>query len=336
MQNDFSGEDGVQIKHQGPGGDGEFSECPKLTSIEYVGPETKKPGFEELWNSISDPCYHGSEPFYSLIFTKEDADAGVRAIRAYNQAGYRLWYNEDLPRGVKWSGEISRAEELCDVLILLYRNNGVDWYSEDFWNAYWFRRRLQKRLLLIVLDDAKWYDPHRNRLIEDVIFVNLETDNFERECNSSVFLQKHEDSSGGTETERREAVYDFGVEADTDKNKDTQVHMFNLRTHEAWDKERFFIKILSDQEADRYFRSAACRLIARSYTRDYEKTALDRQYSEEKQRAEEERKRAEEKRKREEEEKALKAERERANRDPWKDYPYMDEFEYIDRQIGGD
>ncbi len=335
MQNDFSIENGVLIKNYGPNRDKVFSECPKLTRIEYVGPETKKPDFEELWNSISDPCYHGNEPFYSLIFTKEDADAGVRAIRAYNQAGYRLWYNEDLPRGVKWSGEISRAEELCDVLILLYRDNGVDWYSEDFWNAYWFRRRLEKRILIVILDDSQFHDPHRKRF-ETVIHANPEKDGFEEACNPGWILGRHRDSGDGTETGHREAVYDFGVEVMSGREEETRIRMFNLRTHEAWDKERFFFKILTDQEADRYFRSAACRLIARSYTRDYEKTALDWQYSEEKQCAEEERKRAEEKRKREEEEKALKAERERANRDPWKDYPYMDEFEYIDWQIGGD
>lgn len=275
------------------------------------------------------PCYHGNDRFFSLIFAPEDAEAGRRAIRGYNERGYHLWYNEELSRGVHWSGEISRAVELCDVLILLLSEDSFG--SRSFSYARQFRTKLKKRLLLIHLDDTRWHNPDADPMLELQAWADPNAPDFEKACDD-WHLHSYRELCGKT-AEPQEPIYDYGVLPILTEEDPAGVHLFNLRTHEAWNKEKAFLKILSDREIDAYRKNGAliCRLIGKSYTRDYVPGSADEEYA-----AEIRHQKEEAKRKAEEKARKEAREREERQKNVWADYPYMDEFEYIDSLFSGD
>ena len=68
------------------------------------------------------PAYRGSEPYVFVSYAHDDKDQVFPEIRRFNEAGFRVWYDEAISPGSEWSDEIAEALSKCTVVVVLAKN----------------------------------------------------------------------------------------------------------------------------------------------------------------------------------------------------------------------
>jgi hypothetical protein len=84
------------------------------------------------WDSVSTislpkPCaaYTGREPYIFISYAHVDGDRMYPEIKALNDRGYRIWYDEGIDPGSEWREEIARAITGCAKFIVFISRNAI-------------------------------------------------------------------------------------------------------------------------------------------------------------------------------------------------------------------
>ena len=54
-------------------------------------------------------AYTGDEPYAFVCYAHEDSNAVYPEIRRLHESGFRVWYDEGISPGTRWSDELARA-----------------------------------------------------------------------------------------------------------------------------------------------------------------------------------------------------------------------------------
>ena len=55
------------------------------------------------------PAYQGDEPYVFVCYAHENADRVYPELQRLHDAGVRIWYDEGVSPGARWSDELARA-----------------------------------------------------------------------------------------------------------------------------------------------------------------------------------------------------------------------------------
>ena len=85
-----------------------------------VKAEKTKPPFQATFASHTPSgiaAYEGDEPFVFVSYAHKDADRVLPILRELGERGFRLWFDENIETGGKWTMEIMRHVKNCAVFL---------------------------------------------------------------------------------------------------------------------------------------------------------------------------------------------------------------------------
>ena len=275
------------------------------------------------------PCDR-KDPFICVIYCAGDEKAGLRTIQLYHEMGFPVWYDTTVSSNTVWTGETQDALAGCRVAVFLYSANAF--YSDYFWQSYEYAHKLNKPHLTLHFDDNRNRLDDQRHMFQMERWVDADADDYPDHLEKYMIDSWiHKAAENSMPTEKK----DLGTLLSPWNDPFRGTVTVNLRTHEAWDQNRRPLKPVSAEELNdlRNENSRIFTLLPMSYAFDYTPGADDGyicsnlylKYEEDKR--EKERKAlelAEHKKQQDEDEIGLHGEFPEG-------YPYMDEFEYIDK-----
>ena len=214
------------------------------------------------WRAQEAPAEPGPDSI-CFVCAPCDAAVGLRVILALRQRGWRVWFDRALFSGAEWSGPLSDAVELCAGLVLLYSDEAYDFPL--IWNCFAFARGLKKPRLILHLDEREGQsisadgDPRQQERWADPA-----GEDFSQLCDPRWTLSLAAPCPP--------PCHDLAARIEGGDPGPDPVRFVNLRSHEAWNRDREFLKILSGQEL-KAIRSASplfFRFVTgKSFTRDH-------------------------------------------------------------------
>ena len=64
------------------------------------------------------PAYRGDEPYIFVCYAHEDAAVVYPDIKALNELGFNLWYDEGISPGTVWRHELAQVIKACDLMLV--------------------------------------------------------------------------------------------------------------------------------------------------------------------------------------------------------------------------
>ena len=71
------------------------------------------------------PAYRGREPFIFISYAHLDYEKVFAEIKAFNEYGYNVWYDEGISPGNEWTDEIANALEKCSLFVVFITPNSA-------------------------------------------------------------------------------------------------------------------------------------------------------------------------------------------------------------------
>ena len=284
--------------------------------------------------------YLGSRPYVFVSFSEWDHDVAAETVRILNELGFNVAYDRTVLSGRLWSRDKSNAIEDCSVFLTI--NSPHEKLSHIRLSEWSFADLLEKPIIILETDRSEWkyYTDESYGIASDP----SETD-FGEKCLRAL---EREGLSPDTErpdpSEDRPVRYVIGVKDKKERKwdlgikyyknygdgetwyKKEQVRYCNIRTREGSDWRGNKLDKLSDEEV---YRAIGWKLVdfdlfPRSGSRDYMMLNDDREFIHRLSmlggKAVPE----------------IKAEYDGVKKridDYWRDYPYMDEFEYVNSRF---
>lgn len=97
--------------------------------------------------------YTGSEPHIFISYSHKDRNEVFEVIRAMQEAGYRIWYDEGIDPASEWDENIAEHISGCSYLIAFISPNYIE--SQNCRDEISYARDLRKERLLVYLEDTK-------------------------------------------------------------------------------------------------------------------------------------------------------------------------------------
>lgn len=272
-------------------------------------------------SGISYPPCKAEENYLCVLWAPCDAQAGVKTVQIYQSLGHAVWYDTTPSSDTVWTGETQRAIANCKVAVLLY--SSIAYNTAYFWQCYHSARLLKKPRFILHLEEGR-HSLSGSRELEIERWVDPNAEDYgkkiERSWIRSILC---EESKTGSERPGNDLGESFSP-WDHPFSEDFTV---NLRTHEMWDKNRCAQKTVSCEELSLFREkySHSYLLLPMSFAADYREDEEDRGFIIRKTEARE----------------ALMQEKQESQSQASgnkkigafpEDYPYMDEFEYLDSQ----
>ena len=279
--------------------------------------------------------YEGDDPYIYLSFSEWDGNIAPDMVRALCELGFHVSYDRDVLSGRLWSAMRSEAIERCSLF--MYIHTPCEKYSHILYTDTSFAELLEKPTVYVEMDEEeyKYYDQDD----EEVAGKPSDSD-FAGKCLRALAkkgmvpgMKRPEDDA--KERPGRRDLHDLIViyyEHYGDQkgpfNRRRQ-RRCNLRTRETYDSSHNKLEKPSDEELYRaigwklagyeiWKRSPKCNYVPMKEDCEFMRRLrglagkpvpeIDREYRE----------------------------RQKAMDDYWRDYPYMDEFEYIDSLFDDD
>ncbi|MBQ6582655.1 MAG: hypothetical protein IJH77_02375 [Mogibacterium sp.] len=284
--------------------------------------------------------YWGSEPYLYLSFSEWDHDVASETVRILNELGFRVAYDKDVLEGRLWSE--SRSDRIEDCSIFMEICTPCERYSHIRMAANAFAELMEKPSVCIQTDSPEWVIQEPE---DRFIFGKPSDPDFADKCLEMLALnglvpepEPVADESTGRQVsrkrERKERKWDLGVTyyerygdrgSGYRRERESEINC-NLRTRETFGYRKKELASPSDEELYRAIGWKRIRfdLFTRGKRMNYISSEEDLAF----------RKRlctlngkAVPEIKREYELKQKKI------NDFWRDYPYMDEFEYVDSKF---
>lgn len=268
---------------------------------------SSRSGHEKLPRASFPPCEIAGH-FLSILYADEDASAGLCCAEEFHRRGYRVWYDTTASSDCLFTARTRDAIAQCDILLLIYSERAYE--SAYYWMCYRYADLLQRPRRILHLEE---YRPHRSENTAMERHYSLD-----REEPDLTFYLPRLPENGET---GRQTVSDLGAVFTPLGDLLRACYTVNLRSHEAWDGEQRPLPILNDEalSALREKYSQRFRLLPVSFSADYRENREGRAVL------------AEEKPRAKTEEKCREEKSAQDSRRPFpEDYPYMDEFEYLD------
>lgn len=294
--------------------------------------------------------YHGEEPYLYLGFSEWDADIAIDTIRSLNEAGFNVAYDKAILEGRLWSRGRSDKIEDCSLFVTI--STPCEKNSHIRLADYYFAEMLEKPMVTIEADDREWKYYTDDT---DVVPSRPGEPDFAEKCIGIFALKGMQQNPGETDSgelgqdesgsdeqggkrmklrsfkgKRKERRWDLGITyyehyGDQDRmfSRESQRNC-NLRTHEVYDS---FKNKLDDASDEELYRAIGWKLVRfdlfprHDNMIDYISDRADMEFRRRlcaaggKPIPE------------------IQAEYKKAQKeidDFWRDYPYMDEFEYMD------
>ena len=304
--------------------------------------QIRKEGLGE--NFFEYRSYRGNEPYVYLSFSEWDHDVASETVRILNEQGFRVAYDRDVLEGRLWSR--SRSDKIEDCSVFLTIHTPCERISHIRLAGWEFAELMEKPIIVLEMDRNEWkyYEDGDGT---DIASDPSETDFADRcrkalEQNGIVPHSKDPDSTdsgrnaaGGSFSRRKkekERRWDLGLVyyehyGDGQRGfRNERERNCNLRTREAYDSHHNSLDRPSDEALYRAIGWKCIRfdLFPRSRGYDYIASDEDREFRRRictlggKPVPE------------------IRAEYEKAQKridDYWRDYPYMDEFEYVNSRF---
>ena len=131
-------------------------------------------------------AYHGTEPFCFVSYSHDDSSVVFDQIKALNDAGYRVYYDEGIHPGHTWRDELAHAIENCGVFLLFATHNSIN--SANCLRELNFALDRDKPVVAIHLEEVEM-SPGMQLALGDrqaIIRDRFEDDQFQARVNSSV------------------------------------------------------------------------------------------------------------------------------------------------------
>ncbi|MDH3641652.1 MAG: toll/interleukin-1 receptor domain-containing protein [Gammaproteobacteria bacterium] len=71
------------------------------------------------------PAYHGSDPYVYVCYSHDDADNVLEEIRWLSQRGIKVWYDQGIPAGSRWSEELAARIRRSSVFLYFVSENST-------------------------------------------------------------------------------------------------------------------------------------------------------------------------------------------------------------------
>lgn len=282
--------------------------------------------------------YLGSGEYVYVSFSEWDHDLAAETVRILNELGFNVAYDRAVLQGKLWSVSKSNAIEDCSVFVSL--RSPCEWSSHISYAEEMFADLMEKPMVIIDTDMKL-----RGEDSENFVYSEPSEADFGEKCLKALArkgiapLEKKPDPSEDKPVryvigvkDRKERRWDLGITYYRDYGDDRRGYRVdkgincNLRTRETWDERRNRIEKASDEEVYRAIGWKLIRfdLFTRSKEMDYFMSREDKEFAEKlvtlggKPVPE------------------IKAEYDKIRKridDYWRDYPYMDEFEYVDSKF---
>ena len=280
--------------------------------------------------------YMGIEPYIYLSFSEWDDDVAPEVVRVLNEQGFRVAYDRMILEGELWSHTRADAIECCTLFVTISTPCARDSHIRDADHS--FAELLEKPIIYIETDVERWKDYTDP---DNEIIVGRPSDpDFADKCLKvltarGLVPQSKEQIAGSAgkvlrKFRKPERRWDLGVvyhehygDGDRMFKNDRSC---NLRTRETVDSFKNELERPSDEELYRAIGWKCVRfdLFPRSKGYDYYETDEDKAFR---------RRLCTLGGKPVPEIKAQYDKEQKEINDYWRDYPYMDEFEYVDSRF---
>ena len=282
--------------------------------------------------------YYGTRPFVYLSFSEWDHDAAAETVRILNELGFYVVYDRSVLQGRLWSTDRSNAIEDCSVFVTI--NSPCEHNSHIREAECSFAEMLEKPVITIETDrdDWKYYADESSHIASDP----AEPD-FGDKCLKALEQKGLVPAPDRPDPARDKPVrFVFGVVDRSERRWDLGLvyhehygdggrqfrndRRCNLRTRETFDSFKNKLEDPSDEELYRAigWKCVDFGLFRRSSSRDYYMSEADREFT---------RRLCTLGGKPVPEIKAQYDREKKEIEDFWRDYPYMDEFEYVDSRF---
>lgn len=74
---------------------------------------------------IPYPAYRGKRPYIFVSYSHADSERVFAEIKRFNEAGFRVWYDQGIKPGSEWPDEIANALENCKLFVVFMTRNSV-------------------------------------------------------------------------------------------------------------------------------------------------------------------------------------------------------------------
>ena len=98
------------------------------------------------------PAYRGNEPYVFVSYAHKDSERVFAEIKRFNEAGFRVWYDEGIAPGNEWSEEIAEALTKCAVFVVMLTPTSAP--RENVLNEIDFALNENKPFIAIHLEEA--------------------------------------------------------------------------------------------------------------------------------------------------------------------------------------
>ena len=95
--------------------------------------------------------YEGTNPYLFISYSHRDTEKVVETIRGIHQLYYRLWYDEGIPPGDDWPGNIAVHMDNCEMVLFFLSRTALD--SPNCKSEISTAAELRKKILLLKLED---------------------------------------------------------------------------------------------------------------------------------------------------------------------------------------
>ena len=102
-------------------------------------------------NSFFKP-YEGKKPYIFISYPHKESATVVETIRILHEKRCRLWYDEGIPAGSDWPGNIARHMQDCSAVICFISDHFLK--SQNCFSEVRAAVQLKKPILVVYLDDS--------------------------------------------------------------------------------------------------------------------------------------------------------------------------------------
>ena len=121
-------------------------------------PSDNKSGTTKLPNAIAEERsasaapYRGDKPFIFLSYAHKDTDRVMPVLRAMQQDGFRIWFDEGIDPGTEWDQNIAEHIKKCGFFMAFLSANYLE--SDNCKDELNYARDLQKQRVLIYMENV--------------------------------------------------------------------------------------------------------------------------------------------------------------------------------------
>lgn len=135
--------------------------------------------------------YNGEKPYIFISYAHRDSRRVLPAIKALQEQGYRIWFDQGIEAGTEWSNSIAAHLRDCSTFVIFVSENSMS--SENCLDEVAYAKTHQKPSLMIYLEEnvklPQGIDMQTSRFQRLYINRQHSLDGFARKVNESPMFE---------------------------------------------------------------------------------------------------------------------------------------------------